>query len=136
MIKNIQNIIKKISEKYYATISSNWRGDNIPVEVFINPSRGELMKLTRGGKHPLRFILNLEGDLLVWDFEGAEHDEVSRQTKNPFRIKGTIYTPSYIEFFKVKNPEMVYANIKGTYLDSLLTDDYKDNLSRKDLVNT
>lgn len=132
MIKRIKTLISEITEKYYDTVSSNWRGgDSYPVEIFINPTRTELLKLTNGGRHPLRFISTLKGDLLVWDFEKAEHEEVGRKTDNPFNVKGTIYTPEYIEFFKVKNPEHIYSSIKGTYLQSLLSDDYRDNLSRK-----
>ena len=133
MIRNIRKLIRKIDEKYLDTISSNWRGgEAYPVEIFINPSKNELLKMTQGGKHPLRFISTINGDLLVWDFEKAEHEEVGRKTGNSLRVKGAIYTPKYVEFFKVKNPEFVYENIKNTYLEKLLDSDYRDNLLRKD----
>lgn len=132
MIKRIKELLSKIDERYYDTVSSNWRGgESYPVEIFINPTRTELLKLTNGGRHPLRFISTLKGDLLVWDFEKAEHEEVGRKTNNSFNFKGTIYTPEYIEFFKVKNPEYIYNSIKGTYLEKLLVNDYRDNLFRK-----
>lgn len=136
ILSNIKGLIKQIArdslyEHWFGDVTTNWKYDNKMTSVFENPSKSEIAKLSRGGKNPLRFIISLDGNLYVWDNDGALHDEVSRQLKLGYRVKGVYYNPSYIEFLKVKTPEKIYAEVDNSYLNNLLDKDYKDNQLRK-----
>lgn len=129
IINNIQQILNKLNEEWFATIKSNWKKDNSPVEVFKNPSKSEVIKLTKGS--PQRFILDVDGNVYMWDGNTALHDEVAQQLKIAYRLKGAYFSPDYIEFFKSKNPQRNYDLLKDSHLEKLLNTDYKDNQLRR-----
>ena len=131
MIKKIKNLISKVvSEEWAGSVKTSWKKDAL-IDVFRNPSKGEILKMTQGGKTPVRFFVALNGDLYVWAFDDAEHDEVARQLKQNYKVKGVYYNTDYVEFFKVKTPERVYPEIKDSKLMNVLNPDFHDNLLRR-----
>jgi hypothetical protein len=136
LINRIKKLVRGIlGEEWAGSIKSTWHREPILVDVFKNPSKGEITKMTKGGKSPVRFFIDYFGNLFVWGFGDAMHDEVALQLKLGYGIKGAYYNPSYVEFFKVKNPERVEAQIAGSKLMNVLDDDYNDNLLRKRMVH-
>lgn len=132
MINNIKKLAEKIlGEEWAGSIKSTWHQEPILVDVFRNPGKNELLKMTKGGKEPVRFFVDTKGDLYVWNFGDAMHDEVANQLKLMYRVKGTYYNPEYVEFFKVKTPERVYPEIENSRLMNVLDKNFHDNLLRK-----
>lgn len=131
MFNKILKLCSNVKEEWAGSIKSTWHQEPILVDVFKNPSRYELTKMTKGGKNPVRFFISLGGDFYVWNFGDAMHDEVAQQLKLNYKVKGTYYNPSYIEFFKVKTPERVYPEVENSKLMNVLDIDFHDNLLRK-----
>lgn len=139
MISRIKKLLESINiknEAWFGSVNSSWKSDSQLVDVFKNPSRHELSKITNGLKNPLRFIIDLDGNVYMWDGNSALHDEVSRQLEIPYQVKGAYYKPTYVEFFKTKTPNRVYDLVNRSYLLKLVDDDYKDNLLRRELSNS
>ena len=120
----------EVDEEWAGAVKTSWKKNDI-IDVFKNPSRGEILKMTQGGKTPVRFFIALSGDYYVWAFDDAEHDEVARQLKQNFKVKGVYYNPKYIEFFKVKTPESVYPEVEHSRMMNVLDPDFNDNLLRR-----
>lgn len=122
--------VDELEEEWTGSVKTSWKKNDI-IDVFKNPSKSEILKMTKGGKTPVRYFIALNGDLYVWAFDDAEHDEVSRQLGKPYRVKGVYYSPEYVEFFKVMKPQLVYPEVENSKLKDLLDTNYHDNLLRK-----
>ena len=129
--KELEDFLKTKSESWVGDVDSSWKADSTLVSVFRNPSKHELSKITNGFKNSLRFIISIDGSVYMWDGNSALHDEVSRQLKIPYLVKGAYFSPKYIEFFKVKNSNKIYDTLNSSYMIKLLDDDYTDNLIRR-----
>ena len=133
MLNKIIKLCNKLNEEWVGNVKTSWKKDDF-IDVFKNPSKSEIIKMTQGGKNPIRFFIALNGDLYVWGFLDAQHDEVAQQLYQHYSVKGTYYNPTYVEFFKVKNPQPIYNKVKDSKLMNVLDDDYQDNLSRRELT--
>ena len=134
MFDKILKLCNNVKEEWAGSVKTSWKKDDL-IDVFVNPSKGEILKMTRGGKTPVRFFIALNGDFYVWAFDDAEHDEVANQLKKNYKVKGVYYNPEYIEFFKVKTPERVYPEVESSKIMNVLDKDFHDNLLRKKLVH-